>query len=454
MQSGSNACETGVQARPAAGLPPRTRPWQERRMPPPRLPHEFTTLDPAIRREIVDLNAADGFPMGAGILYLPPRTDPDVALLAMHPRVNFFRHYLVPRTVGAGYAFLGVPTRHLNNDTDALHERLLLDVAGAVGWLRARGFRTVILLGNSGGGSLFAFYLEQAGKPPAERLAAAPSGDRVPLRDTELPAADGLILLAAHLGEGQFLLERLDPSVVDESNPVAVNPRLDMYDARNGYRPMAEGESRYSADFLAEFRAGQRARCERIDRQALAWCEEAAYFRRKLKDDGARMVPGERALIGRLALQRRYLLVYRTLADPRYLDLRLDPSQRPLGSIFSFGRDPIAGNYGEGLARAMSARGWLSTWSGLQSNAALERTLPAVTVPTLVVSALADTDIYPAECRRAFEASGAGDKGYAELAWADHYLRPAGAEGGRLADPRERVADEHILPWLRRRWPV
>jgi hypothetical protein len=166
------------------------------------------------------------------------------------------------------------------------------------------------------------------------------------------------------------------------------------------------------------------------------------------------MPPADRALVARLALQRRYLLTYRTLADPRYLDLRLDPSQRPPGSIFSFGRDPIVGNYGEGIGRVMSARGWLSTWSGLSSNAALEATLPGVTVPTLVVAALGDTDIYPAECRRAFDASAAKDKAYAELEWADHYLRPVGAGGAQLADPKSRAADEIILPWLRERWPA
>src|SRR5207244_6863881 len=240
-----------------------------------------------------------------------------------------------------------------------------------VACVRARACRRFPLPRNSAAGSLFPSYLPQAAKPPAERLARAPSGDRVPLGEVEMPAADGLVLLAAHLGEGIFLLDRLDPSVIDEASPTAVNPRLDMYDPRNGYRPMAEGPSRYTPDFVAEFRAAQRARCERIDRQALTWCEEAAYFRTKLKNDGAGMAPAERALVTRLALQRRYLLVYRTLADPRYLDPTLEPSPRPLGSIFSYGRDPIAGNYGEGLGRVMSAPGWLATWSGLQSNGAL-----------------------------------------------------------------------------------
>jgi pimeloyl-ACP methyl ester carboxylesterase len=375
-------------------------------------------------------------------------------LLAMHPRVDFSRHYLVPHLVAAGYAFLGAPTRHLHNDADALHERLLLDVAASVAWLRARGFRRVVLLGNSGGGSLFAFYLAQAGRPPAARLAAAPSGDRVALAEADLPMADGLVLLAAHLGEGAFLLERLDASVVDEADPTAADARLDMYEPANGYRPMTAGPSRYDAGFVAELRAAQRARCARLDARARAWCEEAAYFRARLRADGERLAPAERTLLARRGLQRRYLVIYRTLADPRYLDPTLDPSERPLGSIFSFGRDPIFGNYGEGIARVMSARGWLSTWSGLASNAALPRTLPEVTVPTLVVNALADTDIYPSEAERALAASAAPDRTLVHLEGADHYLRPAGAAGARLGDPRPRAADDCIVPWLRARWPA
>jgi hypothetical protein len=411
-----------------------------------RIPHQFTSIDPAVRREIIEHEATDGFPL-SGLLYLPPGREPDTVVLVMHPRGDFTRHYLAPQLTAAGYAFMGAVTRHLNHDADALHERLLLDVAGTIAWLRKR-FAKVVLLGNSGGGSLFAFYLAQASTAPEARLDRAPSGDRVPLRTTALPMADGLILLAAHLGEGAFLLDRLDPSVVDEASPTTVNPRLDMYDPANGYRPMRTGPSRYSADFLATFRAGQRARCERLDRQALAWCEEAAWFRARRG-----LATADAAFVERHALQRRYLVIYRTLADPRYLDPTIDPSARPLGSIFSFGRDPIAGNYGEGLARAMSARGWLSTWSGLASNAALERTLPAVHVPTLVVCPLADTDIYPSECRRQFAAAAATDKEYCEQAGADHYFQPTEPHAAGDVDPRDQLADACVLPWLRARWP-
>jgi hypothetical protein len=295
-------------------------------------------------------------------------------------------------------------------------------------------------------------YLQQSSLDPAKRLQAAPSGDKVPLGEFDMPKADGFIVIAAHPGEGQFLLARLDPSVVDESNPTAVNPRLDMYNPKNGYRPIKDGPSRYSKDFLAEFRAAQKARCERIDRQCLEWSEEAFYFRSKMKDP--KLDESEKIRASRHGLQRRYIVIYRTLSDPRYLDPTLDPSRRPLGSIFAYGgRDPIAANYGEGLARTMSARGWLSTWSGLQSNAALDRTASGVPVPVLHIYADADTEIYESENRHVFSLFLSKDKTFVTLDWADHYLFPVG-DGLKMAHPRNRLLDEFILPWLRKRWPV
>jgi pimeloyl-ACP methyl ester carboxylesterase len=144
------------------------------------------------------------------------------------------------------------------------------------------------------------------------------------------------------------------------------------------------------------------------------------------------------------------MIIYRTLANPAYLDPSIGPSKRPLGSIFSPG-DPIIGNYAQlGLARVMTPRAWLSTWSGLSSQADLPDTIEHVTKPTLIVYADGDCDIFPSEQQELYLKSGATDKTLLELPYADHYLNPVGDEGRGLGDPRERLIDM-IVPWMQAR---
>ena len=113
------------------------------------------------------LKAADGRELRA--LYWTPRDRPRprVAVIAMHPRVDFTHHYTFPRLVEDGIGCLGANTRSPNNDTSTEHEEMVLDVAACVRWLREhRGVSTVVLLGNSGGGSLAALFQAQARLPP------------------------------------------------------------------------------------------------------------------------------------------------------------------------------------------------------------------------------------------------------------------------------------------------
>ncbi|MGZ4710068.1 MAG: hypothetical protein ACXWBN_15135, partial [Acidimicrobiales bacterium] len=142
----------------------------------------------------------------------------------------------------------------------------------------------------------------------------------------------------------------------------------------------------------------------------------------------------------RRAVHARYLTIYRTLADPAYLDLSIDPDDRALGTVFAAG-DPLDGNYGyAGLARTMTARGWLSTWSGLSSGAKLAETMPAVAVPTLVVHPTGDTEIRTWQAEEIRDASGADDLTYVTVDGAPHYLH------GHRVDVFDTVVD-----WLRSR---
>jgi pimeloyl-ACP methyl ester carboxylesterase len=312
---------------------------------------------------------------------------------------------------------LGFSTRYLNNDIDCLHENCIIDVQTAHDEMIRRGAESVILLGNSGGGSLMA------------------------MANAELGIGDGWVGMAAHPGEGVFMLQVIDPSVTNEDDPFSRDPELDMYNPDNGWRPWPEHSS-YDPAWVAKYRAAQRDRVARIDavaKQSIADSETAGRQLSEIHKDTN--LKTWRELRARRVFAK-YLTIYRTLADPAYLDLSIDPDDRPMGSLFAF-PDPFEANYGRGgLARTMTTRGWLSTWSGLSSHAKLADTMPKVTVPTLLVHPTGDTEIRVWQAKEIVDAAGADDVTYLEMKGAPHYL-----EGHRVE------AMAAVAEWIGARFP-
>ena len=370
-----------------------------------------------IPRESIRLVSPDGA-LVRGVLWTPPAGRPwKTAVILSHPRGDFSVHYACPLLAAAGYAVLGFGTRYMNNDTDCLHEHCIVDVKTVHDEMIRRGAAAVVLLGNSGGGSLMA------------------------LAQAELGIGDGWIGMAAHPGEGVFMNQVIDPSVADEHDPFGTVPELDMYHPDNGWRPWPEPCS-YDPAWVATYRAAQVARVARIDAIAKASIADATDALGRLKGVDKSADPATYRELRPRAVFTRYLTIYRTLADPAYLDLSIDPDERPMGSLFAF-PDPFDANYGRGgLARTMTARGWLSTWSGLSSHAKLADTMPRVTVPTLLVHPTADTEIRVWQAEEIVANAGATDITYVELKGAPHYLE------GHRQEALMIVAD-----WLANRFP-
>lgn len=370
---------------------------------------------------------------------------PKIGVVVIHPRVDFSHHYSIPKLVAAGFAVLAGTTRHANNDTMAEHEEMVLDVAACVRHLlEKRGVEKVVFFGNSGGGSLSAFYQAQAKRAPAARLERSPGGSPTHFGGATMPPAHGLALVAAHRGQGQVLLDCIDPAVVDEVDPLAVDPALDLYDPRNGFAEPPAWSS-YDASFLQRYRAAQVARVQRLDataRSLIARQTEASAT----SLDG--LSPDEQRATMRRRAHETIMVVHRTMANPRYVDRTIDPSGREYGSLLS--ERPDLMNYAAlGFARTCTPRAWLSTWSGLSSNADLVANVAQIDEPTLIVHAGRDREIFPADFAAVVAASAATDKRAVTIEHARHYFEP---DLGDKATPHVDEVMELVVGWIQERF--
>lgn len=366
--------------------------------------------------------------------YLFERGNEETVVCLMHPREMNVTQYLVPDLLNAGVAVWIQGARSPGNDIRLEHEAALLDMAAGQEFLRNRGFGKTILQGTSGGGPLAAFYCEQSARAPDERILRSPGGRPTKLDKANMPEPDGVVFVSAHLGQGQLLLNCIDPSVVDEQDPLATDETLSAFAPENGFVP-PPASAQYSDEFLERYRAAQIDRVKRIDAFAIDCLAQKAEGRRRAKETGAR----DAAI---LAAHSKIFEVWRTDADPRCFDLSRDASDRAYGTLW--GANQTASNYGSiGFARVCTPESWLSNWSAFHSNAGMERCAASIRQPTLMIEYTGDNSVFPSEATRIFDAIGTADK-VRHRVHGNHHGRPIDPDkpNGQL------IAGDIITAWL------
>ena len=388
-------------------------------------------LAPDTTVSVHPLRTADGAAVN-GFLYRTGASD--TVLCIMHPREFLATHYLIPEILQSGRSVFTQTSRSVGSDLRLEHETALLDVAAGVAFLRKEGFRRVILVGNSGGSSLYGFYNEQSQLAPADRLDRTPGGRATGLQQAELPVVDGVVLIAPHAGQGIVLQNCIDPAVVDEADPMATEPALDFLAPGNGYRD-GPGGSHYEPAFIERYRAAQTERVARLDAKARGIIADRLAARRRYKETATQADRIAGALSSAMT-------VWRTDADLRCWDLSIDSSDRAVGSVWS--RDPFATNFGVvGFARFCTPEAWLSTWSGLSSRANLQRTAASIHQPCLFIEFTGDNVVFPGDAERIWGGIPTGGKQRLRIR-GDHHGQPLapGEPSGRG------LAGQAIRDWL------
>lgn len=357
---------------------------------------------------MIDVRAGGAHESQSGLQMMRPRiwgafhpaAGAKVAAIVIHPTSNFMGHYLLEPLARRGVAALGLNTRYAGNDSVLILERVIQDLGAGVQWLKSRGFERVLLIGNSGGGALVSMYQAQA-----EHLdiATTAAGDPIDLTPADLPPAQGILLCAAHLGRSRLMKTWIDPSVIDESDVMAADPALDMFNPENG--------PAYSQAFMERYRASQLQRLRRLE----DWAKSKL---RQLRASPAG--PRDMAFI-----------VNRTLADPRCLDPSIDPNDRTPGT--SVWGAPREQNYASNsMGRYTSLTAFLSQWATC-SRGDGPANLARTRVPVVLVEHTADSSTFPSDSRE-WERAAEGRIQKHSLRGGTHYLSGQPQLVDQLAD--------------------
>jgi alpha-beta hydrolase superfamily lysophospholipase len=345
-------------------------------------------------------------------------------------------------------------------------EELALDVAAAVAEMRRRGYRHVVLYGYSAGGPLVSYYQNVAengnGVFRGGDTLSGFTGFERGGRELALPPADGIVVQNSTTGTGYSFLARLDGSVTDESTG-ARDPDLDPFEPRNGYDP-GTGAATYAPEFLRRYFAAQCRRMDRLIAGAQERLETSRSGRGRFRDDDLMVIPGIRgepasvdlALAARTSVprplhpsgaatvvrsSRRVVPNYAT-RNRRFRDGGTVHTCRSFLSYRAVLADPAIHDPDAVTIETAGVR--------LEStNSTTPGNIAGVSVPLLITSGTADTQVHLPHAELMFNAATRStDKELAFIEGAEHDMTPVRPESG---DTRA-VHLDVLATWLETRF--
>jgi pimeloyl-ACP methyl ester carboxylesterase len=399
------------------------------------------------------------------VLYSPPGNKRRTALVYTHPFASGnlsgpFCQSLAER----GFAVLCFNNRYTNNQQlNTIWEPIALDMAAAIKELRDRRYQRIVLIGYSAGGPTMGYYQNLAENGNAIfRDGATLSGFKGFFTETgaerRVPRADGILLVNPSTGVGASGILRLDGAVIDEETG-ARDAALDMYNPANGYNP-ADGSAKYTAEFLAVYRAAQCARMNRLIDAAQARLALVAAGQGRFIDDEITVNIGLRA-------------------NPAYADLSLAKSTKEPWPVLPENKAHIVNNdrriannrnanrstpetarsdrsflgYRGVRCLALDADATTAAEHGLDVNSnnnTLYNNIAGITVPLLILQGTADNTIVHLTLAELIHnsATRTSDRTLMYVRGMTHGLVPLTAEFGDTVD----VLNDAVVDWLNTRY--
>ncbi len=359
-----------------------------------RVPIILTFRETSTFAQTYGFAGTQGFVALEGQRFIPrARPVADTVYLFMHPSSTLQLLPMPAALANIGLHVICAASRFAKNDSALIMEKVCMDLGAYVRWAKeVCGYRKVILVGWSGGGSLSLFYQSQAEDPT---ITHTPAGDPCDLTAANLTPADGIVFIAAHLSRAETITEWLDPSVKDEMNPDDRELEFDIYS------PHCPNKPPFNPEFVRRFRAAQIARNRKITETAKQLLSVL-----KQRNDGE---------------VERGFVVHRTMCDVRWIDPTIDPNGRKPNHCF-LGEPRVANTAPAGLARFSTLRSWLSMWSYDLSQAKGTLSAPRVKrTPVLQIVNEADEAVPVTHNPLIYQALATPDKEMITIPGATHY---------------------------------